>query len=195
MRSHQVDHLRATLRAMPRHKAPASLRTRLEVAASQHLAGQARRSTFRTEFGYWTDVFRVWSSNLMRPLALPAVGGLVTAIFMFMMVAPMYGVRAASSLDPDVPTVLSTTATLKQSTLSFGIENRNIVVDVLIDEQGRFLDYSVPLGQVWQQDPEIRRCVFNALLCTQFEAGTVFGQPKSGKLRITFRRNQVDVQG
>jgi hypothetical protein len=130
----------------------------------------------------------------MRPLAVPAVGGFLSAVFLFAMVVPIYGVRA-SSVDPDVPTVLSTQATLRQSAFSFGVVNHDIVVDVLVDGEGQLLDYTVPLGQEWQFDPTIRRCVENALICYQFEPATMFGQPRSGRVRITLRRNQVEVKG
>jgi len=73
--------------------------------------------------------------------------------------------------------------------------NHDIVVDVLVDGEGQLLDYTVPLGQNWQFDPTIRRCVENALICYQFEPATMFGQPRSGRVRITLRRNQVEVKG
>ena len=66
---------------------------------------------------------------------------------------------------------------------------------VVVDGHGRMLDYSAPSGQVWQFDLVMRRCVENTLLCTQFTPATTFGVPKSGRLRITLRGNQVEVKG
>ena len=179
---------------MPRLEPPPELGARLHVAASQRCVELVRQASLRSELRYWLDIARVWSDNLMRPFALPVAGGLVSAVFLFMMVVPMYGVRA-SSPDDDVPTSLTTVATLRGSTYSFGVEHSDVVVDVLIDEQGRMISYSAPAGQDWQVNPKIRRSVENALLCTQFNPATLFGLPKSGKLRITFRRDEVEVKG
>jgi hypothetical protein len=59
------------------------------------------------------------------------------------------------------------------------------------------LTYTVPEGQVWQDDPETRRCIENILICTKFTPATKFGQPASGVVRISVGGggSQLDVQG
>ena len=90
--------------------------------------------------------------------------------------------------------MLSTRAALKSS-ISFGLSDDDVVVDVLVDGQGRLLDYSIPVDMTPGITKELRKSIENTLLCTQFTPATMFGLPKAGKLRITLRRNQVDVAG
>ncbi len=194
LRVHQLRALRSSLAALPRIQAPEELTMRLRVAASRHLAERRRWESWRTAIVYWFDLARVWTANLMRPVAIPAAGGLLTAVLLFSMLAPTLAVRAASTGE-DVPTILSTEAAVKQSTLSFGIIEEDIVVDVLVDDNGRMIDYSAPPGQVWQHNPRLRRYIENTLLCTQFTPATTFGQPRTGRVRITLRGNSVEVRG
>lgn len=189
---HQLRNLRASLRTLPARRAPEKLETNLRVIASQQQALRQRHATVSSNVRYWSDIAHLWLNNLMRPVALPFAGGLLSAVFLFSMMAPMY-----SAIDPtvkDVPTSLTTTAGLKRLPVAFGID-RDVVVEVYVDGEGRLLDYSVPPGQIWQHDPELKRCVENTLLCTQFEPATMFGLPKSGKVHITLCKKQVDVRG
>ena len=194
LRAHQLRTLRTTLRSLPALAPPRELEVRLRVMVSQERAVHERRSSPRAFLRYWDDWAHVWMHNLMRPLALPFAGGLLSAIFLFTMMAPMYGNQNRHKIQ-DVPTMLATSAALKSSGLSFGTMDQDIVVDVLVDGHGRMLDYSAPSGQVWQFDLVMRRCVENTLLCTQFTPATTFGVPRSGRLRITLRGNQVEVKG
>ncbi len=194
LRIHQLRAVTASLRALPRLRASKDLTMRLRVAASRHLAERRRLESWRTAAVYWFDLARVWCANLMRPVAIPAAGGLLTAVLLFSMLAPTLAVRAASTGE-DVPTILSTEAAVKQSILSFGVIQGDIVVDVLVDDNGRMVDYSAPPGQVWQHDPQLRRYIENTLLCTQFTPATTFGQPRMGRIRITLRGNSVEVRG
>ncbi len=182
------------LRELSARPVPEGLITALRVAASKERLQRARRATLGASFEYWGDMARLWARNLMRPLALPFAGGLLTAVFLFTMLAPMY-VNHERYLLADVPTTLTEPATLMRSLYTYGKIDRDIVVDVLVDGQGRLMDYAIPQGQTWAVNPAMRRCVENTLLCTQFKPATWFGIPASGKLRITIRRNTVDVTG
>ena len=153
LRAHQLNALKGTLRAMPQRKPPAELSTRLRVAASHEASLKQRRAAASSPIAYWLDVIQIWSSNLMRPFALPAAGGLVTAIFLFSMIAPTFTVRAASSIAQDVPTGLSTQAALARSVVTYGTADEDVIVDVWVDGTGRMVTYSVPAGQDWHNDP------------------------------------------
>lgn len=194
LRAYQIKRLRAGLRALSVRKPPPDLVVQLQVLASHQRLLQCRNSSLAAFWLYWRDRSHLWFENLMRPLALPVAGGLLSAVVLFSIVAPMYGIRDRY-LIRDVPTILTTQAAVRSSTVSFGIVNHDIVVDVLVDGNGQMIDYSAPAGQVWQKNPQLRRRIANALLCTQFTPATVFGQPRSGILRITLRRNEVNVKG
>ena len=194
LRVYQYQKLQAGLRALPIRKPPADLTLQLQVIASRERVLRQRNSSLASLWLYWRDRSRLWFDNLMRPLALPVAGGLLSALVLFSILAPMYG-TGNRYRTPDVPTMLVTQAAVRSTTFSVGVGNHDIVVDVLVDGHGRMIDYSAPAGQVWQNNPELRRRIANALLCTQFTPATVFGQPRSAVLRITLRRNEVDVKG
>ncbi len=196
LRAHQLNSLKGSLRAMPRRTPPAELNTSLRVVASQACSQQSQLTEAGSAFFYRLDVIRVWGNNLMRPVALPAAGGLMAAIFLFSMIMPTFTVRAAGAVKEDVATVLTTQASLAHSR-SYGSISEEIVVDVYVDGNGRMLDYTVPAGQVWQYDPETRRCIENWLLCSQFTPATWFGRPTYGRVRISVSGSvsKLDVEG
>jgi hypothetical protein len=190
----QMHEVRSVLSSMPVHRPPAQLAAKLRAIATEQRITRGRNFGWQTAIRQWADNLRVHGSNMMRPFALPVAGGLVSAVFLFMMLAPMYGLHGTQT-ESDVPTILTTKAALMSSTLSFGLIQSDIVVEVIVDGQGRMVDYSVPLGQGWELDPVFRKDIENTLLCTQFKPATMFGLPRSSKLRITLRGNQVEVRG
>ena len=184
---------RAMLRQLTGAAMPPELAGRLRVVASHERERRLARFDWATRLENLGERLRLFTDNLMRPLALPFAGGLVSAVMLFsMLVVPQFSGNAVVS--DDVPTMLTTEATVK-SALSFGLADDDIVVDVLVDESGRMLDYWVPDGQQWAADPQLRRSIEKTLVCTQFTPATMFGQPASGKLRITLRRSHVEVKG
>ena len=70
-----------------------------------------------------------------------------------------------------------------------------VVVDVTVDEAGRMVDYKIVSGFNFLTTAEVRRSLENRLIFTEFTPVTQFGQPISGKLRISFRDSEVDVKG
>ena len=184
--------LRAQLAALPRHEPPPQLRSQLRVMASQ--AAQRRRmwSNPASVAAYALSRLGLVVNNLMRPYALPVTGGLLSAVVIFSVVLTSYPM--IGEIQGDVPTPVSTEPGVVSS-LAFGLGDEDIVVDVSIDDQGRVMEYSLPTGQRWATDPEIRRSLENTLLCTRFQPATRFGQASWGRTRITIRRSSMDVRG
>ena len=192
LQTQQLAQLRTRLRALPARTPPPHLTTSLRVLASRERARVATRASHGALIRHWLDRASLIGHNLMRPLALPFAGGLVSALVLFSMLVPQF--RGQTVVSDDVPTMLTTEATVK-SAMSYGLGDADIVVDVLVDESGRMLDYWVPDGQRWDGDPQLRQSIEKTLVCMQFTPGTMFGQPASGKLRITLRRSHVEVKG
>jgi hypothetical protein len=190
--SDQQARIKVSLGMLPARVPPARLQFSLRSLASREIARRRGGVGFAARFGQRAGVLQFRLDGLMRPLALPFAGGLVSALMLFSMLVPQFPRRTVVS--DDVPTMLTTEASLK-STLSFGLGDDDIVVDVLVDESGRMLDYWVPDGQRWDADPQLRRSIEKTLVCTQFTPATMFGMPASGKLRITLRRSHVEVKG
>lgn len=174
------------LRSLPRLRPPASLNSSLRELAWQHLA--ARRSLSRM------DRFRLSFDNLMRPIALPLAGGIFSAVILFsMIVVPGYPVRAAGSFD--IPISFTTAAAVKRISPIATTPSEDVVLDVAIDGDGRWVNYSIVSGGD-PNDTALRRSIEGFLLLTSFTPATgSFGQPVAGRVRLTFRTSHIDVKG
>jgi hypothetical protein len=186
--------LRAGLRQLPMVKPPAQLLTSLRILASRERLRRLAPAGVPVWLSGWWARTRLWADGIMKPLALPAAGGLASALVLFALLAPGLAVRAPSGVD-DVPTMLTTSATFLGMG-PFGYTADDIVLDVTVDSRGSLIDYSSPAGhRAWLNDPAVRRSVENALLFAVISPGTSFGQPVTGKVRITLRRSSIDVRG
>ena len=180
------------LRALPKLDPPLELRDRLLVLASKEALRRRRRMNLRSRFAYWGEFASLFFNNLMRPYAVPFAGGLASAFVLFAMIAPTLQVNR--QVTGDVPAPISTEASL-ESSFSFNMSDHDIVVEVQIDEQGRVTGYTIPHGQSWVSNPALLRSLEGTLMMTKFTPATFFGQPATGKTRITLRRSRLDVQG
>ena len=185
--------LRATLRTLPQPTPPPELTVALRILASREAGRRAAQRWFGGLLGAWVEKFSLRLNALMRPIALPFAGGLVSALLVFATFVPMYTVRDNPSIS-DVPTGLFTEATLK-SVPSMDLSDDEVIVDLVVDGQGRIVDYSLPRKQGWMKNAQVRRAIENALLFTSFTPSTTFGQPISTRIRLSFRRSQIDVKG
>ena len=193
----QMRQLRSTLRRMPARIPPAALRTRLRVVASRELVRQKSRASLPAMWSEWQSDFRLWFQNLMRPLAIPTAGGFLSAVLLFCllpvgMASPSLALSVATLTD--VPTGLYTDATVK-SISPVGFNDEDVVVELLIDDQGRILSYTIPDCPHMRKSPGLRRNIESSLLFTQFTPATTFGQPMSGKIRLSFRNSSINVKG
>lgn len=184
--------LREKLRSLPRPLPPPDLTTRLRVIASKvriESAGGASR------WNRWRDRVELSLHHLMRPLALPAVGGLCSAVFLFSTLVPMFkSAFAMGTLDADVPTTLTTQPMLKD-TAPVAFADGEAVVDLQLDGQGVIINYSI-VSAPGQQSEQLQRNIKNSLLFTEFWPATTFGRPVAGTIRISFHNNsRIDVRG
>ena len=181
------DSVSTVLRNLPARMPPARLRTSLRVIASQE---RQRRFSRQINSG---DRLSLFFTNLMRPLALPFAGSIFSTVALFSLcLLPMYPLRGDDSAD--VPTALTTEATVK-STAAIGGGVGEVVVDVIVDGGGRMVDYKIVSGFNVLTTAQVRRNLENQLIFTEFRPGTHFGQPTSGKIRISFRNSEVNVRG
>jgi hypothetical protein len=175
------------LRDLPARALPAELRTSLRVIASRE-----RQRLFSRQIS-WRDRLDLTFRNLMRPLALPVVGGIFSTVALFSTcLVPMYPLRGDASTD--IPTMLTTAAAVKQIAPLAGSCGDG-VVDVKIDESGRMVDYKIVSGFSVLTTEQVRRSLENRLIFTEFTPVTQFGHPTAGWLRISFRNSEVDVKG
>ena len=181
------------LRAAPVRKVNRQLAFALRSLASREAARRRRQVDFRARVQDFRERVSFWVAGLMKPIALPAAGGLAAAVVLFMAVMTSFQGIISAPQPGDIPTVLATEAQLKSTVLDSAPEE--ISVEVLVDEQGRVIDYSLPKSLGLAARQELRRVIGNSLLFTQFQPATTFGQPTSGWVRVKFRRTQLEVRG
>ena len=179
--------LRENLRSLPIAVAPARLATDLRVLASKELVRRRRRSSLSALLQSWGEGVRLLIDNLMKPLALPFVGGgLTSALFIFGMLMPNLGFL--HNAVNDTPSGIYTEASVIKvaAFASPGKSNDDNVVEVQIDGQGHMVDYNVVQGQMTGE-------IGNLLLFSTFTPATMFMQPTAGK--VVIRRSQIVVKG
>jgi hypothetical protein len=193
----EFRNLKKSLRSLPVRRPPAALRTQLRVVASREISQRHTNISWMSMWNTWQASFRLRSQILMRPLAIPTAGGFLSALILFAclplgMLSPVLADARMSMID--VPTQLYTEASVKStSPVSFGDDD--VVVELTIDDQGRILDYKIADCPHILKTPGLRRTIEHNLLFTQFTPATTFGQPMSGKIRISFRNSKIDVKG
>jgi len=191
--SNATGQMRVSLRTLPKRTPPAALTMRLRVAASHELMRKTRNATWSGWMRACLDDLQFWAQHAMRPFAIPTAGGFFSAVVLFGLLSPFLSMPLISAVD-DVPTGLYTEASVKTAT-TMSLIDQDLVVELTIDEQGRMTDYSIPAYQYHATSQALRRAVENNLLFTQFTPATTFGQPKIGKIRISFKTSRIDVRG
>ncbi len=149
------------------------------------LALAIRLRAFSRGLSAW-DRRQVRFSNLMRPVALPAAGGLLTALILWAALMPAVSVSRRRYID-DVPTALHTNPRFKDAS---PLPIPDVLVEAWIDERGRITDFEVLDPPTDRREANLlRQESSNFLLTTVFEPARQFGQPtSSGRVLLLLDR-------
>jgi hypothetical protein len=139
--------------------------------------------------------------NVLKPLALPATGGFVTAMVVFaiilQLIQPGIPLGAVSN---DVPTgLLRPAALISLSELPDGVSANvsfsgveaaeELLVEVTVDADGRMVDYEILSGPTNEQ---VHRELDQMLMFSRFRPMMSFGRPTSGgHVMLSFSRVRV----
>jgi hypothetical protein len=163
------------------HRPPLDLTYRLRVLASHERARMLAGSN-------WWSTIRFRISQILRPLAVPAAGGILSSLLFFAILTPSFTVHANTRNDS--PVWLYTQVSIVNPS-PFGFSGKDIMIEVTVDENGAVSDYSVP-GATLSKDE--MRDVRNFILFTSFKAATAFGQPVSSKTNLLLNISHIDVR-
>ena len=160
---------------------PAGLATSLRVIASRERQRLIEHRSPGGVFTAWLNRTRLTLQDLVRPLMLPATGGVFSAIVLFSMwLVPTYPLRAKMAVD--IPTQLTTGVQVQRSVTA--ALSASVLVDVDVDDQGHLMGYQIVSGADVVADPLMRRRMETALWFTTFSPATAFGMPMAGKTRV-----------
>jgi anti-sigma factor RsiW len=176
---------------------PPELGVRIRAAVSnarafEGVGGRLRRAKDRLE---------VVLENIFEPLALPATGGIVVALFVFALIYQVLGAgMPAGAATPDSPTNLLQPARLEalagfqmsrleEMTRTGG--QHPLLVEAMVNADGQAVSYRVISGQV---DENMQRELDQVLFFSRFRPQMSFGRPTSGG-RVILSFSQIRVRG
>ena len=177
--------LSVLLSRMPRNIPPADLAVRIKVAAAQSQQSQDWAGRFRKV----RDRAEILLDHVLRPLTVPATGGVFSAVVVFALVlqlmVPGITVRAVSN---DVPLNILRPAellTLSDYPQAWAPEQHEVelslphglLVDVTVDAHGQMADYQILAGP---DSRDLRHQLDQMLLFSRFRPMMSFGRPTSG---------------
>ena len=177
--------LSVMLSSVPRALPPADLAVRIKVAAAQ----EQHSMDPRTRWERFSDRMEILLDNVLRPVTLPATGGIISAIIVFALVlqvmAPGMTVQAIPN---DVPLNIMRPAeliALSDSPGSWAPEQHDselalphgLMLDVTVDARGEMVDYQILSGP---RTREMHHQLDQMLLFSRFQPMTSFGRKISG---------------
>jgi Putative zinc-finger len=191
--------LSALLSRVPRSLPSADLATRIRVAAAQSPDRQDAPSTWRR----MRDRAEILLDNVFRPITLPATGGFVSAILVFVVVlqliVPGITVRAVQN---DVPLNILRPAeliTLSDYPQAWAPEQHDselslphgLLLDVTVDAHGGMVGYQILSGP---HSVDLRHQLDQMLLFSRFRPMLSFGRPTAGG-HVILSFSAVHVRG
>jgi hypothetical protein len=178
--------LRGALRQLDKPELPVRLLEGLRVLALNERLRRLSHVGLSARAHRWAERMQLVFENLMRPMALPFAGGVLSALVMFAILVPSLAFPHNFRNDVPLWRLYTDPALEEMNPVDAGDE---MVVEVTIDERGRVQGYVVTQGRM---TPEIEN---NLVLFSRFAPATVFGQPTWGRVLVSFRRSQISVRG
>jgi len=168
-----------TMGQMPHPAVPAQLQTELKVIASRE-----RAEVLRSHGSRWKVVWERWKfsiNELMRPLALPATGGLLSSIALFGLFVLTFGTTAAkSSYDIPLCGVAASEATL----VPIELRTQSVTLNMSFDASGRIGDYNIA-NQSGSYNSGMQTHLA-AITVPEFTTVFAVARPISGDIQIRF---------
>jgi anti-sigma factor RsiW len=173
---------------------PADLALRIRIRASQHVTPAARLQ-------------KIWSTasltfeNILKPLAVPATGGILTALLVFVLVAHNILVGVPMGIVPnDLPLNLVQPARL-ESLAPFPLPGSSgnsgdsgaapLLLEATLNAQGQVVSYRILAGP---SDQAVLRQIDQVMMFSHFRPETSFGRPQAGG-RVLLSFSEVRVHG
>jgi hypothetical protein len=179
---------RLAMRSMEEPAVPPILTNRLRVLAShEHLRRMARASV-SARLRHMADNAWLFMDNMMRPVALPFGGGLLSAILLFSILAP--GLNFTRNLDSDASVIALVTLPEGRLVGASGEVYRpemvssilsstdSTLVELSVDRYGHVSDWKVLRGEM---TPDVK----SVIALSNFNPGTYFGVPTDSKILVS----------
>ncbi len=183
-----------TDRAQP----PDDLAVRIRIAVAQARTARDWKGRIRE----WTDRIGLMLENILKPLALPATGGLAAALVVFAVTARLIAAGVPMGGAPnDLPIHLMQPARLETlapfpvpgpAESESGVAGEHaLVVEATVNAQGEVVNYQILYGP---RGLSVRRQLDQVLLFSRFRPQMSFGRPMPGG-RVVLSFSEIRVKG
>jgi hypothetical protein len=183
----EVRSVRTGLKHLPQMNVSPLLRTRLRVIASRERSRQALRRNLAARMADLRSRAKLVFDNLLRPIAVPAVGGMLASFLCFAVIVDT--LHYHPEWQNDIPIGLFTQVAIDDAS-PFSVNGKDVLVQLTIDRNGTVSDFEVPQGTA---SPEELKEIGNLVLYSSFTPATHDGQPVTGKILVTI--NHINIRG
>jgi Putative zinc-finger len=174
----RCEMLQADLRALPPHRVSPDLALRLRVELSRHLHRNALGRLL------------VALDNALKPLLLPASGGVLAAILCFALILGSQIIPAASGPNPQTNAPSSPPRIQALAPLNLPPGVNGVVLVTHIDAEGRVLSYRVLSGK---HSPQFLHHLDRMMYFSHFQPAMTDGKPTDGEMVLLLSR--ITVRG
>jgi hypothetical protein len=174
-----AEAIQADLHTLRHKQVPSELALALRVKLSQELHDD------------WVSRWKVRFENSLKPLLVPASGGVLAAIVCFGLLLGSSSMPLPPVGRPDVPLTLVTPPRLRElPPINFNTDDDQLVVMTRVNSLGKVVGYEVISGSI---SPELRYQLDHLIYFSVFEPATTFGTPTDGKVLLSLSR--ITVRG
>ena len=175
----ELRSVRSSLRDLRKPAVPTRLKLNLRIIASQERQAiiETHGSRFRRIWNQWK--FRI--NEMMRPLTIPATGGLLSSFALFSALAFTVGTRTGVA-SYEVPILFAEHIDANLVPLQL---RSSVVLTLSLDTHGHITDYAVRDGSA-SFVGDAARLQDNAISLPEFPSVLAVAQPVSSDIRISF---------
>jgi hypothetical protein len=180
LRFEEIRSIRIALGSLPDRVSPARLTTALRVRAShqRQLTLETRGSRLQKLWAAW----RLRMDEFMRPLTIPATGGLLSSLILFAAFA--FTVEStARVVSYEVPVLYASRMNANLVPLEL---RSSVTLDLSLDENGRITDYTAAQGVSSRLVGDATRLQGNNIVMPAFSNVLALPQPVSSDISIKF---------
>ncbi len=176
---HELRSVRSTLGRLAEPKAPPDLRTRLQIAASHERRALLENNGSRLQRAWRNWKFRV--DQIMRPLTIPATGGLLSSLILFGALALTIRTET-SGVTYEVPVFNAVRADPNLVPVEL---RSSVVLTLSLDGTGRITDYAVRDGS-GSFVGDASRLQGNTISLPNFPSVLAMAQPTTRDISVSF---------
>ncbi|MDP9054193.1 MAG: hypothetical protein M3N93_07815 [Acidobacteriota bacterium] len=192
----EVRSLRTGLKNLPAAGVTPLLSTRLKVLASRERSRSLLRRDVAARMEELKSSAKLILDNLLRPVAVPAAGGLLASFLCFGVIVDNLHVHP--EWQPgwnDIPVGLFSQVTLDDAS-PFSVRGKDVIVELTVDRNGVVSDFEVPQCNdtgAKSTSPEELQEIGNLVLYSKFSPATAFGKKVTGKILVSI--HHINIRG